>query len=155
MPYALRFDGASKHNPGPSGSAWVLVDLSTKKVVAWQTHYLGSNHTNNEAEYTALRLGLEFLESNRETYRDVCVQGDSKLVVMQVQGKWKCKAAHLRASVDACKQHMKALNDPSIEWIPRDDNVAADRLANLAIETKSRADATTHETGVDLRELLR
>lgn len=139
MPLALRFDGASKGNPGPAGAAWVLVDLPTGKTVAWERVYMGPRKTNNEAEYAGLLAGLRYLESRPGGARDVRVQGDSKLVVMQARGRWKCKAAHLQAAAKECRERLRALGGPEIEWIPRERNAAADRQANAAVESRESA----------------
>jgi ribonuclease HI len=55
--------------------------------------YLGSKHTNNEAEYTGLVIGLKAaLEGG---YKRLVINGDSTLVVKQMQGIWQCKAGNL------------------------------------------------------------
>jgi ribonuclease HI len=55
--YALYFDGCSKGNPGPSGIGAVIYK---NNVEYWAScRYIGDNRTNNEAEYSALILGLE------------------------------------------------------------------------------------------------
>jgi len=49
-------DGGSRGNPGPSASGFVVLDMNDKVLVD-KGMYLGIT-TNNQAEYTALRIGL-------------------------------------------------------------------------------------------------
>src|SRR5579863_7580145 len=50
-------DGGSRGNPGPSASGFVVMDMEDNVLVN-QGVYLGVT-TNNQAEYTALKLALE------------------------------------------------------------------------------------------------
>jgi Reverse transcriptase-like/Caulimovirus viroplasmin len=86
------FDGGSRGNPGVSGAGAVLHNASGVQV--WSgCKYLGSKHTNNEAEYTGLVIGLKAaLEGG---YKRLVINGDSTLVVKQMQGIWQCKAGNL------------------------------------------------------------
>ncbi|KAE9466534.1 hypothetical protein C3L33_01577, partial [Rhododendron williamsianum] len=90
--------------------------------------------TNNVAEYRALLLGLNY--ALQKGYKHIRVQGDSKLVVMQVQGLWKLKNQNM---ADLCKV-AKELKDRflsfEIRHVERDLNSAADVQANLAIHLK-------------------
>jgi hypothetical protein len=86
------FDGGSRGNPGVSGAGAVLHNASGVQV--WSgCKYLGAKHTNNEAEYTGLVIGLKAaLEGG---YTRLIINGDSTLVVQQMQGVWQCKAVNL------------------------------------------------------------
>ena len=55
--WRLFIDGASKNNPGPAGSGFVL--FKNKEIICRQGFYLGTK-TNNQAEYYALVLGIFF-----------------------------------------------------------------------------------------------
>ena len=50
-------------------------------------------HSNNEAEYVALGLGLEWFLTNGITRLNV--YGDSMLIVKHIQGVWSCKSDNL------------------------------------------------------------
>ncbi len=50
-------DGGSRGNPGPSASGYVVLDMEDTVIVD-KGVYLGVT-TNNQAEYTALKLALE------------------------------------------------------------------------------------------------
>ena len=128
----LYCDGAAKNNPGPAGCGAILYLASPppeSKVEMVQP--LGTG-TNNEAEYCGLLLGMR---EARDRYKlgKLIIRMDSALVVNQVNGKWKCKAENLKPYLKAAK----SLLQPGwiLEWIPRDQNSVADRLANKAVRT--------------------
>ena len=54
--YKLYFDGASKGNPGISGSGAVIYKNDIE--IFNDSQYVGDNETNNVAEYTGLIIGL-------------------------------------------------------------------------------------------------
>ena len=87
--------------------------------------------TNNEAEYSGLIMGLEKALELR--LWDLEVEGDSKLVVEQVNGNWRINKEHLRA----LQRRVLALRDQfdsfSLRHIPRSRNTIADGLATSAI----------------------
>ena len=83
----LYTDGGSRGNPGPSASGFVLLD-EDDKIIEDKGVYLGVT-TNNQAEYTALKLGLE--EALRRQMVVVDVFMDSLLVVNQMKGSFKVR----------------------------------------------------------------
>jgi len=83
----LYADGACRGNPGPAGSGAALVD-GDGTVVAEAMRFLGHG-TNNVAEYTALIIGLE--KARQHDVEDLEVRMDSKLVVEQMNGKWRVR----------------------------------------------------------------
>ncbi|HUP26738.1 MAG TPA: 4a-hydroxytetrahydrobiopterin dehydratase, partial [Candidatus Limnocylindrales bacterium] len=80
-------DGGSRGNPGPSASGYVLMTMENEVLVE-RGVYLGIT-TNNQAEYQALRLGLE--DAFKRGARQVSVYMDSLLVVNQMKGIFKVK----------------------------------------------------------------
>lgn len=62
-------------------------------------------NSNNEAEYAALRLGLElFLEYG---IKRVVIKGDSLLVVRKIKGIWACKSESLMGELKQIQQLIK------------------------------------------------
>ncbi len=132
----IYFDGASKGNPGEAGSGWVLMDGKT--CVAHGYNYVGPHHTNNEAEYDGIIRALEFMIENHPKEK-ITIKGDSKLVVMQVQGRWKCKAENLKPLMEEAKSLLKLLpRGTTVKHVPRGENSLADRISNLAVNTKNK-----------------
>lgn len=59
---------------------------------------------------------------------------DSQLIVRQMQGQYRVKAANLRRLHQQCKELSAELPHVTFSHVPREDNAAADRLANEAID---------------------
>jgi len=143
----LRFDGASRGNPGKGSSAAVLFD-GTGTCIGQAYRRLEGKVTNNEAEYTGLLAGLRLLCSMQSSMPGIggaalIVEGDSKLVIEQVFGSWKCKDARMKALAGAAKDlvnDLKASGFRTIQsrWIPRERNSAADALCNAALDDPTK-----------------
>lgn len=132
--YILRFDGGSRGNPGIAGSGMVLYDSEDGSEVWNGCQYLGDSMTNNEAEYAGLITGLQCARSLG--IEKIVAQGDSKLILQQVEGKWKVKAPHLRQYYDEAVSMSKEFASFQTCHIERARNARADELANEAMDTK-------------------
>jgi len=126
----LYADGACRGNPGPAGSGAALVNAEGE-VVAEATLFLGHG-TNNVAEYTALIIGLE--AARRHNVEDLEVRMDSKLVVEQMNGKWRVRDAKLIPLAIRARELFAQFPKKRIRHIPRAENHIADALANRAID---------------------
>jgi len=123
-------DGGSRGNPGPSASGFVLYDMSDKPLVD-KGVYLGVT-TNNQAEYTALKLGLE--EAKKLKIRTVHVFMDSLLVVNQMKGIFKIKNRDLWPINGAIKELVTSFEHVDFTHVPRELNKAADAAVNRAMD---------------------
>jgi len=131
---ALRIftDGASRGNPGEAGIG-VLVEDSSGNRLREIRRYLGKA-TNNQAEYTALLIGLQVCrEMGAE---DISVFADSELLVKQMKGEYKVKHPLLLPLYTEAKALASGLKKFRITHIPRARNAHADALANEAIDKK-------------------
>jgi ribonuclease HI len=126
----LYADGACRGNPGPAGSGAALVD-GDGTVVAEAMRFLGHG-TNNVAEYTALIIGLE--KARQHDVEDLEVRMDSKLVVEQMNGKWRVRDAKLIPLAIRARELFAQFPKKRIRHIPREENAVADLLANRAID---------------------
>ncbi|MFL6163157.1 MAG: bifunctional RNase H/acid phosphatase [Jatrophihabitantaceae bacterium] len=124
-------DGGSRGNPGPAGYGALVRDLGTGEVLAERQGYLGVR-TNNVAEYQALIAGLT--AAAELGAREVTVRMDSKLVVEQMSGRWQVKHPSMRPLAARAAELARSFERISFAWIPRTQNVAADRLANQAMD---------------------
>lgn len=126
-------DGASRGNPGLSAAGIVIKDANNN-ILNVSGKFLGI-HTNNYAEYTALIESLEILESSGIQPEKINFFLDSELVVKQISGKYKIKNKDLiKLSLNFMKK-ISSLKIPfEINYIPRKENVIADKLANEAID---------------------
>jgi ribonuclease HI len=129
MPIEIYTDGAARGNPGPAGIGVVI--RNDEEVLLEVADYIGET-TNNIAEYTALIRGLEeAIDMDAKQARVFC---DSELIVKQVNGEYRVKnegLAPLYNNVKALTHKFKKLE---IFYISRDNNKAADSLANRGID---------------------
>ncbi|MDB5168658.1 MAG: Ribonuclease [Candidatus Saccharibacteria bacterium] len=123
-------DGGSRGNPGPSASGFVILDMEDKVLVD-KGVYLGIT-TNNQAEYTALKLALE--ECKRLGVKEVMVYMDSLLVVNQMKGIFKVRNRDLWPIHDAITQLAKGFKVISYDHVPREFNKLADAAVNRALD---------------------
>ena len=93
--------------------------------------------TNNVAEYAGLVLALR--EAARLGAQEVELHLDSKLIVEQLNGRWRVKDAKLRGLYAEAKAHLGRLRQWSAVHEPRARNRAADALANLALDDPAGA----------------
>ena len=133
MRVVVEADGGSRGNPGPAGYGAVVLDESGA-VLAERSAGLGVV-TNNVAEYQGLIAGLRAAAELGAS--DVAVRMDSKLVVEQMSGRWKVKHPSMQPLVAQAREVARAFDRVSYEWIPRERNQRADRLANLAMDEQA------------------
>jgi ribonuclease H / adenosylcobalamin/alpha-ribazole phosphatase len=88
--------------------------------------------TNNEAEYNALIDGLKAVSEWKPDRLEIYL--DSKLVVEQVNGRWKVKEARLQSLQTKAKELLAAFPEVEIKHVERERNKGADALANMAID---------------------
>ncbi|MCL6565865.1 MAG: reverse transcriptase-like protein [Acidobacteriia bacterium] len=123
-------DGASRGNPGPAAYAVIFYrpDGSEWNKLAKPIGI----RTNNEAEYYALIAALDFALAHG--IRRLAVRSDSELLVRQMQRRYKVKQPRLRLLFEQAQRLARQLEYFSIEHIPREQNSAADALANQALD---------------------
>lgn len=131
-------DGGSRGNPGPSASGFVVLDMEDKVLVD-KGVYLGIT-TNNQAEYTALKLALE--ECKRLGVKEVLVYMDSLLVVNQMKGIFKVRNRDLWPIHDAITQLAKGFAAISYDHVPREFNKLADAAVNRALDEELNISST-------------
>ncbi len=83
-------DGASRGNPGPAASAFLLV--LDEKIIHEDCVFIGTE-TNNTAEYQAIINAL--IVAERFSRGHIQVYSDSNLAVQQINKKWKINYPHL------------------------------------------------------------
>lgn len=131
----IEADGGSRGNPGPSSYGALIRDADTGMVIAQRGETIGTA-TNNVAEYTGLIAGLELLREYAPDVTDVEVRMDSKLVIEQMAGRWKIKHESMRPLAQEA-QRLLPRGDVTWTWVPREQNAAADALANAALDDES------------------
>ena len=133
--WVLHFDGACEPiNPGGTASyGWVLLDPDGNRVGSGSGVVdSGPGMTNNVAEWAALETGLKYL-SARGMRVAVLFKGDSKLVVNQVTGAWRCHKEHLAAARERVWALLSEVATAwGAVWVPREQNEEADLLSKTA-----------------------
>ncbi|MEW2316873.1 bifunctional RNase H/acid phosphatase [Streptomyces bauhiniae] len=138
--FVVEADGGSRGNPGPAGYGAAVSDAATGETLAEAAEFIGVA-TNNVAEYRGLLAGLRAAHALDPEAR-VAVRMDSKLVVEQMSGRWKIKHPDMKPLATEAR----AVFPPgrvTYEWIPREQNKHADRLANEAMDAGARGETWT------------
>lgn len=124
-------DGGSRGNPGPSASGFVVLDMQDN-ILARDGSYLGKT-TNNQAEYHALKLGLE--KAQEMNAQSVDVYMDSQLVINQMKGIYKVKNRELLPVHLAIKDLADRFDSVTYTHVPRELNKLADGMVNEILDS--------------------
>jgi len=130
----LYADGGSRGNPGPSASGYALLDMDDT-VILKSGVYLGLT-TNNQAEYQALKFGLE--AAQKLGAREVNVYMDSLLVVNQMKGIFKVKNRDLWPIHEAIKEQTVLFKKVTYSHVPRELNKLADAEVNETLDAEAK-----------------
>jgi ribonuclease HI/transposase InsO family protein len=125
-PWKLYFDGSACSEGQGAGIVLISPQGASFETSVQIEHFC----TNNQAEYEALLLGLQILESM--DVKHVEAYGDSLLVVQQVSGVCQCFNGVLNAYLDKCLDIIANFDDFCIKHVPRDENSRANDLAQQA-----------------------
>ncbi len=142
MKLIIEADGGSRGNPGLSGAGAVVIDAASGNILREISEAVGIA-TNNVAEYSAVIFALE-AAFEIEPAADIVVRMDSKLVVEQMSGRWKIKHPDM-LSLGAKVQQLISGKNVEFVWIPREQNVLADALANKAMDGEPAPTAAAGE----------
>lgn len=117
-------------NPG-GYACWAWVALEDGDVRARKSGCLGhgAGMTNNLAEYRALLEALHDAAMASERVDEF--RTDSKLVVEQVNGRWRVNAPALVPLVESARA-LLAESGARLVWVPRTENERADALSRGA-----------------------
>lgn len=135
--YLINTDGGSRGNPGPSALGYVIKD-GAGNVLELCGKYIGVK-TNNEAEYAAIKAAYEKVRSltrGREGEAQADFFIDSQLCVSQLRGIFKIKNAHLKILIEEIKSEETKFRKVSYNYVPREENFAADELVNKALDER-------------------
>lgn len=126
----INIDGACKGNPGPSGIG-ITIRNSDGVFIEDISKNIGIK-TCNQAEYYALIIALEYCIDEGYINISIKIESDSKLVVNQMNGKFKVN----NDNIVPLYLHAKGLiNEDCIKiyHIKREYNSEADTLANAGV----------------------
>jgi len=127
----INADGAARGNPGPAAIGATIKDEGGN-IIASISRRIGIT-TNNQAEYRAIITALEKAVSLGA--RQVILKSDSKLIVEQINGRYKIKNTALRPLYQEIVRLTGSLENITISYVPRSRNAEADKLANKALDS--------------------
>ena len=130
-------DGASRGNPGPSATAFIILS-EDEKILKRYSKYVGVK-TNNQAEYEALISALEF--ASKLTSQELVCYMDSELVVKHLNEEYQVinpKLKTLWLKVHELRQNFKKT---SFIHVPRTNSYIqeVDWLANQTLNRVNSA----------------
>lgn len=132
MKLSVYCDGGARGNPGPAAAAFVVID-EQGRVIKREGKFLG-RATNNQAEYQAVIMALEWLqEKDYSNEPEVLLNLDSRLLVSQLKGEYKIKNKALQELILKVRKKEKRLK-VSYQLIPRSQNKIADFLVNRVLD---------------------
>ena len=126
----IQFDGGSRGNPGIAGGG-VVIYKDNVEIISLCVPY-STSMTNNQSEYLTLKEAL--ILALKEGYKELTVQGDSMLVINQVNGLWKIKNEELKNIHSEILNLINSFDKIKFEHIYRKYNKRADELANQAMD---------------------
>lgn len=129
-------DGASRGNPGHASYGFTILEKNGEMLFE-KGEYIGVA-TNNVAEYKGVLEALKAIQSKFAGNKLESIEffADSKLVAEQLSGRFKVKSPHLLPMVEEIKALALNLGGVTFSHIPRAQNVQADKLANLALDSR-------------------
>ena len=127
----INIDGGSRGNPGPGAAAYVICDREGQ--ILAQEGYFIAHCTNNQAEYTALKLAL--IKARELGATELFIESDSLLLVKQFLGEYKIKNSDLAARMQIIRSLATSFT-VHIKHVLREFNKSPDALANKAMDAK-------------------
>ena len=125
-------DGGSRGNPGPAALGVVVGGHEYGE-------YLGIQ-TNNYAEYQALIFALKKVKQlagkTKAKQSHIEVRMDSELIVRQMNGQYKITDPDLKIMYVDVHNLCLDLGSVTFVHIPREQNKAADRMVNKALDER-------------------
>lgn len=138
MKLVIFADGGSRGNPGIAGSGTAVYNEDRSQLLKEIAYVVGQKSTNNVAEYHGLLRGLEAaVELGAD---EVEFYMDSKLVVEQMNGRWKIKHPDMQKLAIEARRLLDQIPSFSLEWVPRAKNSVADALSNVAMDAAAKGD---------------
>jgi ribonuclease HI len=128
--FVVTADGASRGNPGAAAYGATVSENGTLLAELFDVIGIASN---NVAEYSGLIAGLKKAHE-LDPQAIIHVKMDSKLVVEQMSGRWQIKHPDMRSLANEARL-AHSLSLVTFQWIPREENSHADRLANKALDS--------------------
>ena len=138
MKLVIFADGGSRGNPGIAGSGTAVYNADRSQLLKEIAYVVGRKSTNNVAEYHGLLRGLEAAVAMGAD--EVEFYMDSKLVVEQMNGRWKIKHPDMQKLAIEARGLLDQIGSFSLQWVPRAKNKVADALSNVAMDAAAKGE---------------
>lgn len=139
MNYRAFCDGGARGNPGPAAAGCFIEREAPSgwQQVARLRRYLGET-TNNQAEYKAVLLALNFFNDNQTKLKPSSIEMilDSQLVVRQLTGEYRVKHPELKPLVWQVQELVVQLGNVRFLNVARAQNKIADQLVNEELDSR-------------------
>ena len=133
MQALIHIDGGARGNPGPAAAGVCITTPDGSEALHEAGYWLGEL-TNNEAEYQGLLHALK--AASQLGFESVAIRSDSELMVKQIKGEYRVKAANLKPLFAEARKLLGGFPAWGIEHVRREKNKRADQLANLAMDAQ-------------------
>lgn len=125
-------DGGSRGNPGPAASG-AVIKSATGGTIATVSKYLGKT-TNNQAEYTAIIIGLKKAHELGAT--SVSMFMDSELACKQLNGVYRVKDPEIAKRYLEIRNLMHHFTRVTFTHVRREKNIEADAIVNKCLDAQ-------------------
>lgn len=138
--HRLQFDGSADPNPGFCTSGAVVYAPSSSTII-FECGDVCQHGTNNQAEYTGLKLGL--FHAKEFGIQRLLIEGDSELLVRQILGVYKVKHEGLKLLYKEVMDLIRLFEFVAIRHVYREFNTYADGITKQLHVTKKAYLKTT------------
>lgn len=133
----VNIDGGSRGNPGPAAAGMVITG-EDGSLIATKSKFLGTNVTNNFAEWSALEGAVTALSHMAAKQGGLVaeVRADSQLVVRQFNRQYRIKEPALREIAERVWKKLESAPGLKIQvkHVPRAENALADAAVNKELD---------------------
>ena len=135
-------DGGSRNNPGEAGYGFVVIGVtqSGAEIILKKCGDYINIATNNVAEYLGIINGLKWLIKTGWNHKKTRIFMDSQLIVNQIKGKYRVKNQNLKKMWLEVMDLLSKFKDYNIEHVYRSQNTLADKIANKAMDLKTKVE---------------
>ncbi|MDQ2682396.1 MAG: ribonuclease HI family protein [Chloroflexota bacterium] len=125
--YRVVFDGGSLGNPGVGYGSYRITGPGVDSgIVQLEFSQNGEIVSNNQAEYRSLIAALDHLPRLAGRPARECavvINGDSKLVIEQLSGRWKVKHPDMKVWHAEAKELLSGFGEYRLTWHARKNSV--------------------------------
>ncbi|XP_030964751.1 uncharacterized protein LOC115986022 [Quercus lobata] len=139
---------------GKEAKTWIVHVDGSSTLYAGGIGVVLRSPEGDKLKYMASFLkGLELAKSLK--VKSIVVQGDSQLVMGQVNGTCEAKEEQMKKYLSKVKHLIKKFKEASFSQIPREENMEADTLAKAASTDRwvDELDEVQYMTSIDLPEV--